>query len=377
MARKKIGFLHLDEIHHINHFITVAIALAEDHDVSILTFPAQHSYLHKTINRLGGSAIKVEERPTFRFRQFTDWLKKRKLPRKGFWLKKNSRYLLHEFDALVFTDYYHHKLLKARGTASTPKIMKFPHGAPGRSYSYNQDQLDFDFQLLFGDYHYAQFKEKGLLGPHPVIIGYPKSDAVASLPKKSFFDTDNPTVLYNPHFSPPESSWHEMGIPILDYFYEQSDFNLIFAPHINLFRDKGGADPSVISEKYHQAPHIHIDLGSDESVDMTYLKTADIFLGEVSSQVFEFILNPRPCIFINQQQLAYQGKDTYRFWKCGEVIEDLKGLDRALHQAEAKHEQYRPTQERFNRENFHTEADSTASERAANAIIEFLNETTN
>ncbi len=374
MAKKRIGFLFLDELHHVNHFISVAVELSKTCDVSILTFPGEHAYLRSTLKRLNGDAVKIVERRTLLFRQFTDTLKKRKLPRKGFWLKRNNNYLLSHFDALVLTDYFQKELLKARGNRSHPKLLKFPHGAPGRSYSYNSDQLSFDFQLLYGDFHYQQFKEKGLLGPHPVIIGYPKLDAVASLPIQKFFDNDRPTVLYNPHFSPPTSSWHGMGLEILEYFYSQNKFNLIFAPHINLFQHKGGESGASLPAKYFEAKHFYIDLGSEESVNMTYTRSADIFLGEVSSQVFEFTLNPRPCVFINQDKIEYENDDNFRFWKCGSVIENIQELDTALSAAFNDFEKYHPVQERMNRENFYTEVGTTASERAAKAVIDFLNQ---
>lgn len=374
MARKRIGFLFLDELHHVNHFVSVAVELSKSCEVSILTYPGEHTYLRETLQRLKGEEVKIVERRTLLFRQFTDWLKKRKLPRKGFWLKRNKSYLLSQFDALVLTDYFQKELLKARGDNKYPRLLKFPHGAPGRSYSYNIDQLQFDFQLLYGEFHYQQFEEKGLLGPHPVIIGYPKLDAVASLPIRKFFDNDKPTILYNPHFSPPTSSWHSMGLDILEYFYNQDEFNLIFAPHINLFQHKGGETSEAIPSKYFEAKHFYIDLGSEESVDMTYTRSADIFLGEVSSQVFEFILNPRPCIFINHDKVDYQDDGNFRFWKCGRVIETIDELQVALGSSNADFEKYRPIQEQMNKENFYTEGGTTPSERAAKAIIDFLNE---
>ncbi|MCB0457873.1 MAG: hypothetical protein R2776_03545 [Flavobacteriaceae bacterium] len=372
MASKRIGFFHMDEIHHINHFISVAVELSKTNQVSILTYPNQHTYLFNCLSKFKDHNITVVQLRTHWFRALTDKLKNRDLPRKGFWMKKNKRFLLTHFDALVFTDYFHHKLLKARGNKINPKFLKVPHGAPGRDYSYNKDQLDFDFQLLFGHFHYQQFKEKNLLGPHPVIIGYPKIDAVSLNEKKSFFNNNKPVVLYNPHFSPPHSSWHGMGLEILEFFYQQKEYNLIFAPHINLFKDKGSESASQIPEKYFKANHIFIDLGSEESVEMTYLKAASLFLGEVSSQVYEFIINPRPCIFINVQKVAFKDDANFRFWKLGQVIEEVNELNDALQNAFSGFEKYKPIHEKITAENFYQEKNTTASQRAAIAINEYL-----
>ena len=44
-----------------------------------------------------------------------------------------------------------------------------------------------------------------------------------------------------------------------------------------------------------RAPNLRFDPGSPASTDMTYTRAADIYLGDVSSQVYEFIAEPRPC----------------------------------------------------------------------------------
>jgi CDP-glycerol glycerophosphotransferase (TagB/SpsB family) len=247
-----------------------------------------------------------------------------------------------------------------------------PHGPVGRSYSYNNDLLDFDFQLLFGDYHLKQMKALNLLSKDYVVAGYPKIDAVKSNRNKSFFNNQNPIVLYNPHFSPPLSSWHHIGFEVLEFFYNQNEYNLIFAPHINLFTDKGGFKESMIPEKYKKAEHIFIDAGSYESVNMTYILNSDIYLGDVSSQVYEFIITPRPCIFLNPKEVDYKNDYNFRFWECGTVIKSINQLKNSLDNCFNDFKKYEPIQKKMTDENFYTEIGSTASERAAKSIIEYL-----
>ncbi|MDT0675982.1 CDP-glycerol glycerophosphotransferase family protein [Autumnicola musiva] len=375
-SRKRIAFIFLDELHHIYHFISVAVELSRNHEVSILTHPAKHELLRNSIAELGGENLKIEELSTYAFRALTDKIKGRDLPRKGFWLKKNKNYIIKNFDAVVFTDYFHKYLLKAKKEGK-PKLIKFQHGTPGRAYAFNKSQLDFDFQLLSGSFLYEQYKNMGLLGPHPVIVGYPKIDAVKNKKKKSFFKNKKPTILYNPHFDPEFSSWKQEGIQVLDFFYNHQDYNLIFAPHIHLFqRNKGGYSVSEIPEKYQNSENIRIDLGSIKSVDMSYLCAADIYLGDVSSQIYEFIISPRPCIFLNPKNINFSGDVFYRFWKCGEVIPSAKKLGEALAKSIADFGKYRTIQEQITAENYYTEEGSTASERAAKAIDEYLSANT-
>ena len=373
MKRKfKIAFLFLDEIHHLYHFVTVAAELAKEQEVHLLTHPRVSPLLHSSLEYIeGGEKVVVEKLKTSTFREITDRIKGKDLPRKGFWLKKNMKYLL-QFDAVIFTDYFHHYLLKSR-TIQTPKLIKFPHGAPGRAYIFNKDQLDFDFQLLSGKFQFEEYQKRNLLGRNPAVVGYPKVDAVKKKTKNAIFDNGKITVLYNPHFDSNLSSWQQAGLDVLEFFYKHEEYNLIFAPHLHLFqKNKGGVGKEVIPKEYFESRNIHIDLGSEASVDMTYILNSDIYLGDVSSQVFEFIIEPRPCIFLNPRKLDYQNDIAFRFWKAGQVVNGANELEEALKIITTEFEKYKEIQEQMNEENFFNESGSTASERAAKAITEFL-----
>ncbi|PHR14692.1 MAG: hypothetical protein COA40_00445 [Aequorivita sp.] len=374
MDRKhKIAFIFLDEIHHIYHFVSIAVELSKQNEVHILTYPGKHELLHKALEKLNGTNVIVEKLQTSLFRAFTDKLKNRKLPRKGFWIKKHQNYILTNFDAVVFSDYYHHYLLRARGENPRPKFIKLFHGPPGRGYSYNKELLDFDFQILYSQFHSEQLKEKKVLVKNWTIAGYPKLDVIKFKDVKPLFSNERTTVLYNPHFEPALSSWHSMGLEILEFFFNSKKYNLIFAPHINLFNKLGGDDASRIPEKLFNAENIHIDLGSEKSVDMTYVNEADMYLGDVSSQVFEFIINPRPCVFLNPHKIKFKKDINYRFWHCGKVVNNAEKLPNALKKAPKRFDKkHRKIQEIMNLENFYFEKGSTASQRAAVAITEYL-----
>ncbi|MFD1095368.1 hypothetical protein [Salegentibacter chungangensis] len=370
--KKKIAFLFLDEIHHLFHFISIAIELSKTNRVHILTYKGVDDLLYKSLGDLKGDKLVVEELPTFPFRSFTDKLKNRKLPRKGFWLKRNLNYLLNEFNAVVFTDYFHRYLLEARKNNS-PKLLKFSHGTPGRAYAFNENLQDFDFQLLIGNYQYKQYKKLGILGKNYAITGYSKFDAVKHCPKRQIFKNKRTTVLYNPHFDPDFSSWQDEGLNILEFFYKQDTYNLIFAPHLHLFqKKKGGESKKVISEKYFSSDNIHIDLGSVASVNMTHVHNADIYMGDVSSQIYEFITTPRPCLFLNTKNFNYKKDISFRFWQCGPVIENSNNLKENLELAQRSFPDYKNIQQEITAQNYYTEEGSTPSERGAKAINKYL-----
>lgn len=371
---KRIAFLFIDEIHHLYHFLTVAIELSKTNKVHILTYSSPDPLLYKLLKNMNGDDVIVEELPTYYFRALTDKYKQRKIPRRGFWIRKNRKYILGNFDAVVFTDYFHKYLLKSRKN-NLPKLLLFPHGVAGRAYSFKKNALDFEFQLFIGQFHYEQFKKLGLLGKFPVITGYPKIDAVKNLVPSRIFQNDKPVVLYNPHFDPEFTSWEKEGLKILDFFYKQTDYNLIFAPHINLFKgNQTRNDIKSLPQYLLNAENIHIDLGSEASTNMTYTKSADIYLGDVSSQVYEFITEPRPCVFLNVNNFHYKNDINFRFWTCGPVIEGSEELKEILQNAKSWFSIYKPIQERISAENFYTEEGSSPSERTAIAINAFLND---
>lgn len=286
--QKKIGFIFIDGIHHIYHFITVAVALAKKNEVSILTFPAKHLILRAELDRLEGKNVKIEKLSTEFFTHVTEKISKKKIPRASVWMKKNRNYIAKNFDAVVFSDFIHHKFIENPDVKKIPPSFKLAHGIPGRAYAYKEDIKDFDFQFLLGSFHKKQLEKRKLLRDEHKIIGYPKLDAINLQQKRNFFSNQKPTVVYSPHFIDEFSSWHNVGKEVLEYFYQQKDYNLIFAPHVQLFNKRKGISPAEVDKKFYECPHIYIDLGSQNSVDMTYTKSSDIYLGDVSSQVYEF-----------------------------------------------------------------------------------------
>ena len=169
-----------------------------------------------------------------------------------------------------------------------------------------------------------------------------------------------------------------MGRAILDWFIDHEEYHLIFAPHVMLYErpfvmtiDKLRIDrPRRIEERYLRAPNIHIDLGSRASTTMAYTNRADIYLGDVSSQVYEFLRQPRPCVFVDAHRTAWENDPNFAHWSAGPVIGNVADLGQALAQASADHAgHFRPIQEKLFRYSFDL-TDERSSDRAARAIAE-------
>lgn len=294
-------------------------------------------------------------------------------------LLANRRYF-RELDVLVAPEKTS-LLLKSYGGLDALKFVHTRHGAGDREVGFDRASGEFDFVLLSGPKIRDRLQAAGLLKPDGyAIVGYSKFDMCSmDAPPPKLFDNDRPTVLYNPHYSPQLSSWFRDGLEVLDAFYRSGKYNLIFAPHVMLFRkhvqfslDRLQAQRTGhVHDRYLHCPHMLIDLGSERSCDMTYTQAADLYLGDVSSQVYEFLYRPRPCAFIDSHGSDWRGDANYLHWTSGPVLDSASSLIPALDAAFAGHAAYVKAQ----RDLFSYSIDireMPSSRRSAEAILQFV-----
>lgn len=249
------------------------------------------------------------------------------------------------------------------------KFVHTRHGAGDRAGAYWPELVECDLILVEGRKTRDRLIQMRLTDEHRCrIVGYPKFELQKSLSNGSdLFDNLRPTVLYNPHFARSVSSWVRMGKAVLDFFKENANYNLIFAPHVILYQRKWRHGARSL-RNYRDSLNIHIDTGSMASIDMTYTVAADIYLGDASSQVYEFLLKPRPCIFLNAHNVVgWQQDENHYFWHAGQVINDVGMLAEALGRARESHPRYVEKQQELLRETFDFDA-SPPSVRASIAI---------
>jgi hypothetical protein len=272
-----------------------------------------------------------------------------------------------DFDAIVCPE--RTSLLLRRMGVTRPLFIHTDHGAGDRAVGYEARIRQFDFVLIAGAKQEARMLRDGLIEPgRYAVVGYPKFEAVAAAgpgPPPAF-DRPRPTVLYNPHFKRGLSSWPRFGPRVLAAFAGQDRYNLIFAPHVRLAAEAGEGLRRAL-EPYRDAPNIHVDLGGERCCDMTYTEAADIYLGDVSSQVYEFLRRPRPCLFLNPDGLDRSGDENYAHWAFGPVLTSVDTLVDEIDRAWRSHPLYRPLQEAAFAHTFAI-TDRSSSERAADAI---------
>ena len=276
-------------------------------------------------------------------------------------------------------------LLRSIGGLESLKFVHTRHGAGDRAIGFDRRSGEFDLVLMSGEKIRDRLQAAGLIDAGGyAIVGYPKFDAcnVPGGARPRLFANDRPTVLYNPHCSPRLSSWFEDGLDVLEAFYRSGKYNLIFAPHVMLFRKRVQislkpwrvAWTGSVPERYLACPHILVDLGSERSTDMTYTEAADLYLGDVSSQTYEFLRRPRPCVFIDSHATDWRGDGNFRHWTCGPVLNGTDKLIPAIDEAFASHADYAAAQ----RSLFAYSIDlreTPSSRRGAEAILAFVRRT--
>jgi hypothetical protein len=383
----RIGFLfNHDQIHQVAHSLPIALALAELAPELDIVVATTNERLRNEVGRIvaergGATTVRfIELRPRSGLTRAAVALLDPILPAAKLTIYRDNLDFFRSLDALVVAEKTS-AILKTRYGLAGLKLIHTRHGAGDRAIGFNKASGNFDHVLVSGPkIRDRLMSEAGVPAERLSMIGYPKFDLVSRRPAPLPIQANGrPTILYNPHVSPHLSSWYSEGRHVLDYFLANPAYNLIFAPHVMLFErpfvvtiDKLRIDrPGRIARRYWDAPNIHIDLGSRASTDMSYAMAADLYLGDVSSQVYEFLLRRRPCIFLNSHDVDYQGDANYAHWQTGQVIRSADELDAALAQAWTSHSDYLPAQTALFERSFDL-TNRPSSLRAAEAILGYL-----
>jgi len=371
----RIAFFFNAQVHQLLHGVTIAEELA-------LGWRAQVDILSSTsINlAIARATIAPDHQRLLRFDQVGSKLGRRLAARMGQVVPPKmltllaARRLLNGYDAIALPE---RTSIALRSMGVTrPRFIHIDHGAGDRAAGYDPRIARFDFALMAGEKQRRRMLSEGLVRDDAhAIVGYPKFDAADRLRDESWspFAVERPVILYNPHFSAKLGSWAKHGFEIARAIVEDGRFNLVIAPHIRLCDSRQGrAAAEAIFGPFAGFPQVHVDFGSERSIDMTYTSLADIYLGDVSSQVYEFLRRPRPCLFVNSDGRSWQDDPNYDHWHFGPVIDGADGIVPAIEQAIASHDDYAPLQRQAFLDTFDLDGTESASRRAAGAIAGFL-----
>ena len=379
----KIGFLfNHDALHQVRHTAPVIVELAREARaaVTILTSsPAQEAAVRALIGEAAARVtfVALTTGPIARALDAgLRWI----VPFRRIAILRENLAAFAALDVLVVPETTS-LMLRDRFGLDALKLVWIPHGAGDRSIGFRDEIRRFDLVLLSGEKVRDRMLAEGLItSANHAITGYPKFDTIPDdTPAPPLFATPRPTVLYNPHFDPLLSSWYDWGRDIVRWFAQQDGFNLIVAPHVMLYRRRWHASvehrrvalrrgvPRALAD----AATVLVDPGSEASIDMTYTRAADIYLGDASSQIYEWIARPRPAIFLNPGRIDWRGNPSFAHWHLGDVIDRIADLPAALDRAIVEPDRYRAAQEQAFARTFSVTGNSAAARAAAAILAQF------
>jgi len=337
MNDEYIVFLYLNGLHHLYHSAMTAVEFAKLNNcqkVICVTCCKEYSDILLRLFKTNSVAnYQIVEIPLpFSFKYLN--IKKKAYP-SPFSTMPKVKGLLRNAKAIITTSHATVKMCQ-KYKIQGPRIIYQYHGCGDGAYGFSKTMGTFDLLLLPGEYHQQRLIAENVTTTVKTrIVGWPKLDQKIDIKdlKRELFNNDKPTILYSPHWNPKISSYQKWGESVLEYFNNQSEYNLIFSPHIQV---------KHWSRKYHYRTdfnnfnnkQILIDFGSRLSVDSSYLRIADLFMSDVSSLIYEWIaIKPRPCVFLNAQGIEWQSNVNYRHWDYGPVVDDINQLGEKIEEA--------------------------------------------
>ncbi len=380
----RIAFLfNHEQIHQVAHSLPIALALARGGYQGEIIVATTTPRLASEVRRLGGSLIGAPithvELGVSSLSTLCSTLLGSLVPAHKVLIYRDNLSFFRSLDVLVVAEKTSLILKTIYGLTSL-KIVHTRHGAGDRAIGFDKASAGFDHVLCSGQkIRERLIRDAGVRQERISVVGYPKFDRITTSASLLRPEPARPIVLYNPHPSPHLSSWYRHGRAVLDFFVDNEDYQLIFAPHVMLFErpfvvtiDRLRIDrPGIISHKYLRSPNIHIDLGSRSSTDMSYTQAADIYLGDVSSQVYEYLYRPRPCLFLDSHQRKWRGDPNFEHWNAGPVITKPEELAKGLNEALATHVSHYQAVQLAMRDHSFDLSERPSSLRAAEAIVRF------
>lgn len=368
----RIAFLYIAEAYQCYHSAATALELASRPGVEVHNFyndPETPYHLERIREALGGGVLHSE-----RLRRSLATRAMQSIRILGMFkdmVMWDNRKLLGGYDA-IFAVENSVASLRAMGV-DRPKLIYTPHGFGDRARGFIPRIAKFDFVLLAGPKTERRMLDEGLIRPGDYALpGYVKMETAQKLARSAgpLFPSDRPIALYNPHKAPELQSWGRFIEPMLSDFQGQDEFNLIVAPHVKMFRRRSARVRKRWEER--STDRILIDLGSDKSLDTSYSAAASIYVGDISSQVYEFLAVPRPCIFLNPRKIDWKDNPSFRHWHLGDVVEDPSELMDAVRAAPRRHgEIYARRQEELSAATLGDRSPGAAA-RSADAVIDFM-----
>ncbi|WP_374410871.1 hypothetical protein [Novosphingobium colocasiae] len=368
----KIAFLFIAEAYQTYHGASVAMELAQRSGWDVTAYyhdPATPAEIERIRQAFGFQPLDCRPmRQRLRTRLLKRFLGRFSLFKKT--VMRDNAAELNGYDAIVAQE-NSGIALRDLGV-DRPLMIYLPHGFGDRAVSFLPRIARFDFVTVAGPKTERRMLERGLIRPgHYALTGVVKLEVAARLGARweAPLDMRLPTVLYNPHREFTLTSWHRFLNPLLRGFDEDRSMNLIVAPHIKMYNRRTERERAALRAR--STANVLCDPGSRESVDGTYPAVARIYVGDISSQVYDFLDRPRPCVFLNAHGIDWRDDPHFANWHLGDVVDDPAQVMDAIRAAPERHALYRERQERMIADTL-GDTSPGASARSAEAIMAFV-----
>jgi CDP-Glycerol:Poly(glycerophosphate) glycerophosphotransferase len=368
VSRVRVAVLFIGGMHQALHIAPVAAALAAREGISVSAYVANADdavALAALIKRLGAQPLNIT------VMALPGWLMKlpgfkrvSKVMRLLFWCRD-----IRGHDAILTAE--RSSTLLKRVPGRLPPMIHIPHGAGDRAKGFEPRLALFDHIIVAGPKDRRRMIAQGLVDEaHITVSGAIKVAACRQMQRDSapLFANGLPVILYNPHFDHRLGSWQHFAVPLIDAMVASDRYNLIVAPHIRMFEMASEAERDNWRRRA-VAGRVIVDLDSERLNDMSYTSAADIYVGDVSSQVYEYLTVAKPCIFIDAHGAAWRDNPDYAMWQFGPVCSDITQIMEALDHATERHGDYIAVQRRMVADALGDSGDR-AAEIAAQQLVE-------
>lgn len=337
MARP-IAFLFLGETLLIPHLYPIVEALAARSDIPLdlwVSTSVHEKLLERWVGELGAPQVRIRRAPGFRRLADDGQGRNPRLPSKlPVLLRLAPR--LRRAAAVVSaeqTSLWLPRLLPMRAP-----FVNTLHGVGAMGARNDPRRRAAAVTMMPSERERRIYLDLGFAPEKVVATGYVKAAFTHRTPPRALFADERPIILYTPHWQQHRSSWWRWGRDVLRQLTTDPHYNVIFAPHQRLV--EGAPEVRDIATEFVGRPDVHCDLDSFAMVDGSYTAAADLYLGDTSSQVNEFLMSPRPCVFLNAQGADWRTDPSYANYHAGEVVETIGDLIPALTRAPERHGEF-------------------------------------
>jgi len=370
-----VYFLFINGPHHVYHLIEPALMFATNNDqyepIFVSGNPVNTRIIKDSQRLYSSASFKLIDIPLpLRYRLIKSYKAKLYPPIHTRFNKIVSK--LKNASAIVSTSHELPNYIN-KNKIKRPKLFYLYHGTGTREYGFDNKLDGFDYILAPGPYHRDRLINDNVCDEQKIrMVGQPKLEWIENnhLSKTNLFNNNNPVFYFNPHWEIELSSYLSWRNVVLDFFRKHTEYNLIFAPH-PLVKHHSKIKKYNIENENDGSANIIIDLDSPKLNDGTYNALSDVYIGDVSSMVTEWInFKPRPCIFINAQNIRWGKNKNYEMWQYGTVIDDPNNLLNVI-QDSLRNNSFDKKQIEHQQRFVH-QADSSSSELCANYILKEL-----